>query len=76
MSLLDEAVAEQRHNGEVCSLTHHLPDPELEEAIAAVRAGKLHATALERALAKRDVKIKAGILRRHARGDCACDVTT
>lgn len=76
MTLLDEARAQMRGKGSACTVGAALSqdDGELAEALDAVRAGALQGIALERALAVRGVKLAAQNIRRHARGECQCNV--
>lgn len=72
MSLLDEARAAEHRPGGSCGVARYLPDPDLEEALQAVRDKTLQSAALERALSKRGNPLKADTLRRHVRGECSC----
>lgn len=76
MSLLEEARAQQRGKGSVCTVGDAIAKDEsgeLGEAVAAVKAGDLESTALERALVARNQRIPASTIRRHCRGECQCN---
>lgn len=72
MSLLDEA-REASHIDRYpsCSLAA-LSDDLRDEVEDALATPGVTAAGVSRALGKRDIDIKAGTLRRHARGDCSC----
>lgn len=73
MSLLDEAKDEStRRRYQPCTVA--TLDPDLVAEIDAALAAKgVTATAVERVLAARGVRVKAHTLRRHRGGDCTCE---
>ena len=73
MSLLDEARDEStRRRYQPCTVA--TLDPDLIVEIDAALAGVgVTASAVERALAARGVRVKAHTLRRHRGGECTCE---
>ena len=72
MSLSDEAKDQSYHAKPTCTLATLEPDL-LAEINDALDAPDVTDIGVERALAKRGVRIKAATLGRHRRGDCTCE---
>lgn len=72
MSLLEDAKDQSHHYKPTCTLASLDPDllAEVDEALAEPGVTDI---GVERALAKRGVRIKAPTLGRHRRGDCTCE---
>lgn len=76
MSLLSEAEALIRQRGSVCTVNRVLsqlePDDAADLRTLLIDRLRFPATAIEAALAKREVKLNAETINRHRRGRCAC----
>lgn len=76
MSLLADAEALIQRRGTVCAVARTLPQLAADDAadLRTLLADRLRfpATAIEAALAKRNIDLKADTINRHRRGRCAC----
>lgn len=79
--ILEDAAALQTHHGprgcvERAMATHPDLATHILGAVWATTQPDVEATAVSRALARRDVKLSAETIRRHVRNICACNPTT
>ena len=73
MSLIEEALADNRQRGPECDVTRALnAHPKMADDIAAlIRAAHVQASAAARTLERHGVHITQATIRRHRAGDCA-----